>query len=195
MNHPHHHQPLLWLSWSLHAAGLGTLLLGAIVGYYVAVQPFVVQQAAMEQEVEHLTAKVQQGPEIRREHQEATLRVQQFRERMDAMRKRIPDEPCEAEFLTELAELATQQNVAIQNYQRGNVTDLKEHVRLGVELTLLASYPNLCRFLDELGRMRRISTVEKLEIRTSPTDDILPVHLSLVLYYTVASDTRKVAAR
>ena len=185
---------LRWLSLFLHATGIGLLLLGTTLGYYTAVRPMVAQQASMEQEVEQLTAMVQKAPAIRREHEEAVRRAQQFRDRMDAMRKRIPDEPADAEYLTQLAELAGHEQVAIQNYQRGEVVDLKEHARLTVQLTLLASYPRLCRFLHQVNQMGRISTVEKLEVRSSSADEVLPVQLTLVLYYTVANQSPKGAA-
>ena len=185
---------LRWLSLFLHTAGIGVFLLGAAVGYCIAVQPMVARQMAMEREVEQLSAMVQKGPAIRRDYDEAVLRAQQFRDRMDAMRKRIPDEPAEAEYLTQLTALAGHEQVAIQTYQRGEVVNLKEHARLTVQLTLLATYPCLCRFLHQVNQMGRISTVEKLEVRSSAAEEVLPVQLTLVLYYTVANQAPKGAA-
>jgi Tfp pilus assembly protein PilO len=105
------------------------------------------------------------------------------RDRTEALRQRIPDRPCETEFLEQMNQAADEEGLEIRDYRRGTVTVEDTHSFLEVRVLGAGSYPEICGFLDRLARLPRISTAEKITITSDATTEVYPVDLTLRLYF------------
>lgn len=176
---------LKMLGWLLHGAGLVTLLAAGYAVYCLAHLPLAKKSEACADRIAVVDGLLDNSEEIRAAHSRFKDSLAEIRRRADALRQRIPDRPCETEFLEQMNEAANKEGLEIRDYRRGAVTVKDTHSQLEVHVQCVGSYPKTCRFLDRLARLPRISTVEKVTINSDSSVEAYPVDLTLRLYFGV----------
>jgi Tfp pilus assembly protein PilO len=171
------------LGWCLHAAGLVVLVAAACAVYYLAYLPLVQEEQRCVARMAEIDKLLNESGKVRAAHAQFKDSVAKIRDRAEALRQRIPDRPCETEFLEQMNQAADEEGLEIRDYRRGAVTVEDAHSFLEVHVLGAGSYPQICRFLDRLAKLPRISTVEKVTITADSTAKTYPVDLTLRLYF------------
>ena len=174
---------LKMLGWLLHGAGLVPLLAAGFAVYCLVHLPLVRKEKACVARIAVVDGLLDNSEEIRAAHSRFKNSLAKIRHRADAFRQRIPDRPCETEFLEQMNEAANEEGFEIRDYRRGAVMVKDTHSQLDVHVACTGSYPKICGFLDRLARLPRISTVEKATITSDSAAEAYPVDLTLRLYF------------
>lgn len=174
---------LKMLEWILHGAGLVALLAAGFAVYCLAYLPLAEKQRACVAQIAVVNGLLENSAEIRAAHSRFKDSLAEIRQRADALRERIPDKPCETEFLEQMNEAANQEGLDIRDYRRGEVTVEDTHSHLDVYVSCAGSYRQVCGFLDRLAGLPRLSTVEKATITSDSAAKAYPVELTLRLFY------------
>ncbi len=176
---------LKMLGWLLHGAGLITLLAAGYAVFCLAHLPLAKKSKACADRISVVDGLLDNSEEIRTAHSRFKDSLAKMRRRTDTLRQRIPDRPCETEFLEQMNEAANKEGLEIRDYRRGAVTVVDTHSQLEVHVQCVGSYPETCRFLDRLAKLPRLSTVEKVTISSDSAVEAYPVDLTLRLYFGV----------
>jgi len=157
------------------------------VAYMAVVAPYAAGTDACGQRIAELRRVLDQEAQVRRDHQRLTEQLRAARQQAAALKESIPDTPREADFLGELSRAAEQTGVTIQDYRPGVTTPQGNYSTIEVQLAAAGTYGDLCRFLDQLPRLPRHSTVTELAVESRPGSDHCSLTLGLQLYFAPTS--------
>lgn len=171
------------LGWLLHAGGLAVLGAAGFAVYCLIYVPLAKEEQGCVARMSDIDELLSKSGEIRAAHASFKDSLTKTRDRAEALRQRIPDRPCETDFLEQMNQAADEEGLEIRDYRRGTVTVEDAHSFLEVRVLGAGSYPEICGFLDRLAKLPRISTVEKVTVTSGSTAEAYPVDLTLRLYF------------
>ena len=172
----------------IHAVGLATMLATAYVAWLLVLGPIEQRRMDCDNRFGELEPLLASSSEVEQHHRDLTEQRDEIEQRASAFRERIPDQPHEAEFLGQIAQLADRVGLQIRDYRPGTSSTCDSYSQMEVVLAGEGTYASICRFLDELGQLSRLTTVARLEITTQKGSDIYPVTMTLVIYFGAGRD-------
>ncbi len=176
---------LATLGWTLHAAGF-CLLLAIAGGYWTIVRrPAVVASRQIEQRIATVSRLLENRGALRREYEQLTEVLDGERQRAAAVRQQIPDDSNEAEFLRQLSNAAARGGVVIDDYTRGTVSKESEFSQLDIHVECTGTFESICRFLEGLESLPRVSEVIALNLTSKGQGDKYPLRVTIRLYFGV----------
>jgi len=104
--------------------------------------------------------------------------------RLQEESRRVPPEPRESEFLKDMLQVAKQTGLDLRDYQPATPVTMGGSRQLPIRLSGAADYRAICRFLDGVSRLPRLTTIEKLEISATPPGAPYPVAMTVAVYFT-----------
>ncbi len=170
----------------LHAAGLATVLLVAAAGYAFLLRPVSSRTDACTARSNLLEARLDSADKRRAEHQELSRRSAALAQEASALAKRVPDEPLEAEFLSQVAAVAGQLGLKILDYRPAVARAQENCSQMEIQLSCSGPYRSLCGFLDRLGAFERLSRVTQAEV-TSAGSEGCAIQMTLVVFFRLAT--------
>lgn len=182
------HPEVKLVSWGTHLAGLTVLLVAAALYHLGVARPLLRAEAKDEADIEELHKLQRSAVGTRREHKRLGQAVEELKQQAAAMRRRIPDESDEAEFLNDVARLASEVGIKVVEYRRGAVVHSDTHSQLDLEIKCLGSYAGICHFMDRLHHLPRITSVKHLAIHPDPNSSQYPLHVTLTLYFGIRAN-------
>jgi Tfp pilus assembly protein PilO len=138
--------------------------------------------------IDELKQSVQNAPVIRREHERASQYLQSVTKRLDALHQRVPADAEAGEFLRQVTQIATEQHVAISNFQPERTADKDGYAEMEVTLTGKGSFESICSFFDRLGKLPRLSKVKNLTLSAGNTPNEYPMKATLLIYFGLQDD-------
>lgn len=170
------------LGLSLHGLGGLAAVTIALLAEFLAYRPLDAQVAAHVRRTEELQVLLREEQQCRREHARLGKDLSVAGEQAEILKKRIPDEPREADFLAQVSELADESGLRIQDYRPGVVTPRHLYSTMRVDLICEGDYESICKFLDGLSALPRHSTMVRLEIDSTIDKKHYSARISLELY-------------
>lgn len=131
-----------------------------------------------------LSARAAQLRAVHAELLELNRELDGLEARVEERSFRIPAEPRESEFLQDVMRIAAEANFTIRDYQPSQPKTQAGCPHIFIELYGAGDYRSICRFLDEVTRLPRLATVEKLDITGEPADGAYPVAITIAVYFT-----------
>lgn len=175
--------PARTLDHILQVAALLSLVACGWTTYSVFDAPTVDQVRAAERPTGPGPATGKKLSRVRGALRQAEQELQKGEAHARQLRERIPRVPDEAEFLGQLSRVAELTGLQIRDFRRGPVTVKESYSELRVDLTCSAKYAELCRFLEELDKLPRILTIDKLTVNVEENEKEYPIDLSLSVYF------------
>lgn len=173
------------LIWLTHAGSAVVVIAIAAALFALVNRPPRARQLEHAHRIEQLRRLLSSAEDD--EQKLATLNTQldSLQQRAADVHQRIPETPQEAELLERVATIANEEGFQVADYRRGRVTKADSYSRFEIGLKGRGSFPSICRCVDRLHRLTRITTIERLSIQ--PTDEIrsYPVDLTIALYFGV----------
>lgn len=152
------------------------------IAYFTAFRPLGERLEAVGQEIEQLDTLAERTSEISTKHQELEKRLALCRQNTSELWQRIPSAPRESDFLAQVCQLAERTGMQVVDYHPGIVEQLENHHELEVKFRTHGEYKSLCRFLEQVDRIPRLSRMTHLEIVAQSTDT-LSVELTYRIYF------------
>ena len=171
------------LRWLTHATGTAFVALSAVAGYFTIYSPIANRKADDGRRLEQLNELLAEGPGIESKHAQLVETLHDLRSRAEEVRRRIPDKPDEAGFLTEIIGIAESNSLKILDYDRGSVKTQVTHSELEVSLKCAGSFASICGFVDQLEKLGRVSSVRRMTCGSKRDEDGYPFDLTIVIYF------------
>ncbi len=112
--------------------------------------------------------------------------LHQLRVQASSARDRIPPRPNEAELLRMISNAAKQTGIAILDYRRHKAVDQKTHSQFQVTVSVRGDYRSLCRFLNDLDSMPRLTQIASMDIAPAASEaHQLQVEIKLDVYFGI----------
>lgn len=169
--------------WGLHAVGAGGLVTAAVVAYFVVFAPKLARFTTNEAKRQQLQALMEKGPRLRQEWEEQKQALASRRSQQQSFREKLPAMPREDEFLAQVAQLARSVGLAVRDYRPGEVTSRGNYSELEIELSCEGNYESLCRFLNGLPTLPRLSSLTGIEVQSQANQPVYPIRLNLSAYF------------
>lgn len=178
------------LAYHAVGAGVTVLLIGAVYG--VVHVPSAHWQSAQARTAQACRAFLAEAPNIRAELDSLQQQHAATERQYANLRRRIPDAAYEAEFLAELATLASETGFALHHYRPGQVRTVGSHHELEIQLSLAGSHEGLCRFLLGLESLERFCRISELAISPQPETQDYACRMTVQIFFATATETQSV---
>ncbi len=178
------------LGLALHGLGLAIALAVLGLGYAAALRPMGEDIADCGLRIDALESLLRVAPKVLAEHEALRRELEVLRAKTEALEKRVPREPAEAEFLSQLSGAAAEVGLTIRDYRPGVVRTREDHSCLEIQLACTGSFRSLCGFLDRMASMPRLSRVTQIEVTSAAEPDAYPMTMSLAVFFDL-NDRRR----
>jgi Tfp pilus assembly protein PilO len=182
-------QRLRLTGWLAHAAGLAVVLALVAIGYALLIKPQNRQWRAIRSERSQLEALVRRAPAIKREFALLHRQREEVNQRIRSASARIPAGPHEVDFLARIKAIAGQTAATLDDYRPGVVVADTPVSRMEIGISVSGPYTNVCRFLEQVGRLERLNRVVGFEVMGGSESGDCQVRLTLWIYFDPAAPT------
>ncbi len=167
----------------LHYAGVLATVVCAAAGYSFLHGPSTQSIASTSERIDELAMFVRNVPVMREQHQKATEKLNEVTTRIAEVRARVPREADAGEFLKQLTQVATSEQLEIKDFTPGKPEEKDGYAEMQVTLRGVGSYASICRFVDKLSKMKRLSKVKDLTLSAEGNASEYPMTATLVIYF------------
>ncbi len=167
----------------LHYAGLLATVVCATGGYSLVHAPTVHAISGMSARIEELRLSVENAPVAREQHQKLSEKLREVTTRIADVRRRVPHEANAGEFLNEITQLANAEQLAIKDFQPAKSENKHGYAEMQVTLKGAGSYASICKFIDRLSKLTRLSKVKNLTLSAGDGANEYPMTATLVIFF------------
>lgn len=166
------------------ALGAGALWAAMLLGFLALVQkPLYQRQAWQRQRIEELETSLQDLAHVYTAHEQLTQTMEQLQSQIATIRRRVPADALEATFLSVATAIAEEEQLDIDNFRRIAITNFDEYSEAKVEISGAGHYAGICRFLDRVNSLERLSTVRQMSVETSRDNRAYPFDVVFALQF------------
>lgn len=195
MSSPDTEKQLRRMRFASHGVAATALVVAMFLGWNVLIRPVEQRQYLALQRVGQLETTLEASDSINTEHTSLSERLAAAREQESLLQSRIPDDPSEEAFLALASELATQTGLTIKDYRLGTSTETASCSAMDVELIGEGTYASICRFLDGVSKLPRLSSIRGLHVDATKSGTGYVVEISILLYYGAVAKPEKSSRR
>ena len=174
---------------SLHAVGLGVMVLLAVVPYVAAGGGRHSGTTSAGRRIEKSTRLLELEPNVRVRNEQLNRELAVHEQRRREVLERIPEAADEGLFLAQLSELAAKSDLKLQNYRPGPPEKKSTYSQVDIALDADGTYEQLCQFLAGLESLPRYCRLAGLTVsRPEGEASTLKVSLTLRIFFGSTPD-------
>jgi Tfp pilus assembly protein PilO len=158
------------------------------VFFLIVFRPLVAADSQNREDALHLESLLAASGEVYVNHQRLKGELASLHARIDSTAARVPDTAEESRFLNQITQLAAETGVELNDYQQLGSVTLVTHSTTTIGIKCQSEYATLCKFLDGVAKLPRMTMVSKLRIDVATPGAPLQVELHYVLYYGIAAN-------
>ena len=172
----------------VHCAG-GVLVLSSIVAVYAFLYaPTMTATERAHQEITEIQAALRKAPGVHREHADLSEQLREVDQRLGEIRRRVPRQAAESEFISELTALADEVGLVISNLTPSSPKSLGGYSQMEISITGSAGYESVCRFVHGVRQFTRLAKIVGLDVRTGAGGNRgYSVTITVAIYYDLAT--------
>jgi Tfp pilus assembly protein PilO len=167
----------------LHYAGVLATVVCAAAGYSLVHAPSIDAVADTSARIQELTLLIENAPIMREQHQKVSKTLNEVTTTIAEIQRRVPRDADAGEFLKELTQLASAEGLAIKDFTPDKPVSRSGYAEMQVTLKGSGSYASICRFVDRLSRLKRLSKVKDLTVSAVGNADEYPMTATLVIFF------------
>jgi Tfp pilus assembly protein PilO len=167
----------------LHYAGVLATVVCATVGYSFLHAPALREIAETSARIDDLLASVRNGPITRQHHKIAVDKLHEVTTRITDLQRRVPRDAEVGAFLKEVNRLADEGQLAIKKFHPEKPETKAGYAEMQVTLTGQGSFGSICKFVDQLTKLTRLSKVKDLTLSVADNATEYPMTATLVIYF------------
>jgi len=180
------------IGWALHAAGAATVALVIGIYYCFVVQSLAIRQESDTRRTDQLTLLLSESAAVQHENHNLQQELDALEASVAAIRERLPHELRQEEFAADLSRVAESVGLHLEELRWGAPEVTPSYTQAEIQVDCTGSYASICRFLDEVGRLTRITDIAQLRMEADSESPSHTFQVSFVLYYGVdARDSDK----
>jgi Tfp pilus assembly protein PilO len=169
----------------LHYGGLLVTVVFATTAYSLLHAPTVHAITETATRIEEIKLSAQNAPIIRDHHQRVANKLAEVERRIAAVQGRVPKEHNADEFLKDVSRIAAEEQLAITDFQPQKPTSKSGYAEMEIMLKGQGSFASICRFLDQLARLSRLSKVKALTMSAADDANQYPMTATLIIYFGI----------
>ena len=174
-------QSLLRIATGLAGGVLWGLL---ILGYYGFIhRPIEHRSHDQQSEISQFKIQLKSYTNIYATNHQLKESLQHLRDQIATVHRRLPNAPREANFLSNTTRIAEDEQLNIIDFQRGEITEYDDYSEVKVVIRGQGSYPSVCRFLDRVNKLERLSTVSQMTIDSTSNSEGYPFEVHYALQF------------
>ncbi len=170
------------LGWCLHGAGLAAVLATAGISHALVLRPLERRTGTWLDHAARLEERLAGSDVLCSEQARLAQSATRLERQVASLARRVPNEPLEGEFLSQVAAIAGQVGLKIGNYRPGVIRIREGHSHMEIQLSCVGPYRSLCRFLDRIAALERLSRVVQMEV-SAGTAEGCPATITLVVFF------------
>jgi Tfp pilus assembly protein PilO len=167
----------------LHYTGLLITVLCATAAYTLLHAPTTRAISDTSLGIEELLLSVQNAPIIREQHRKVSDTLRGVTTRIEEVQRRVPREADAGEFLKEITQIASAEQLAIKDFQPEKPSSRNGYAEMHVTLAGQGSFASICTFVDRLSKLTRLSKVKDLKLTGGDGQADYPMTATLVIYF------------
>ncbi len=185
MKRSHLNNDLKEFDWMLHIGGAVVTVAVAALIYFAAYAPLDRRLDAVLLRTASLDELLDRENQIRAEHAKVSESLAEITDRTKLLHRRVPREPREVEFITQVTEVANDEGLNIREYLFGAITNKQGYSQMELTLNGDGTYHSICGFLDRVHRLPRLSSVAEMDVNVDSPTESYPINLTLVIYFNL----------
>jgi Tfp pilus assembly protein PilO len=171
------------LGWMLHGLGVAMLAVGVLAYVWFVAMPLHERHELSESRMTQLQLMLSKSNQIHHEHEELHGELASLKKSVEETQKRLPRELGEGEFLEQVRQVAVRTGIELGEYQLGTTEQLESYSKAELTFHCHGNYASICRFLDEIDHLARLTEVSNLQIESADNFNRYPFQVSFVLYF------------
>jgi Tfp pilus assembly protein PilO len=175
------------VSWALHAAGVATVAVVITAYYFFVYQQLETRKQSDLLRIDQLRTLLSQSAIVQMQNFDQQQKLQSLENSISAIRERLPHELRQTQFSDELNRVAKEAGVQVYQLNWGDPEVTPSYTQALVQLECNGSYDSICRFLDQVSQLSRITDISQLQLDSDPVSRNRPLQVTFVLYYGVDS--------
>jgi Tfp pilus assembly protein PilO len=175
------------VGWALHAAGVATVVVVITAYYFFVYQQLETRKQSDLLRIEQLRTLLSHSATVQRQNLDQQQKLQSLEDSISAIRERLPHELRQTQFSDELNRVAEEAGVEVLQLNWGAPEVTPSYTQAVVQLECDGSYDSICRFLDKVSQLTRITDISQLQLESDPESQNRPLQVTFVLYYGVDS--------
>ena len=175
------------VGWALHAVGVTTLVLMVAAYHFLVYQRLEIRRQSDSHRIEQLTTLLSDSAPVQRENRDLQQELNALEASIATIRERLPHELRREEFTGELNRVAQEVGLHVLELRWGATEVTPSYTQAEVQLECDGSYASVCRFLEEVSRLTRITDIAQLQLEADTESRNRPFQVTFVLYYGLDS--------
>jgi Tfp pilus assembly protein PilO len=171
----------------LHYGGVLAAVVCATAVYSLLHAPTVRDIFDTSTRIEEVMLSVENAPLIRTQHEKISKTLAEVERRIENVQARVPNEADAGEFLKQVTRIANEEQLSIRNFQPEKPADKSGYAEMEVTLKGEGTYASICRFLDRLNKLTRLSKVKALTVSANDATSKYPMTATLIIYFGIKS--------
>lgn len=173
----------------VHCLGAVLTLGTAVAVFAIACAPAMEANERTWARILELKQSLLEAPAVAQQHAELSRRLQQMEQQLADIRRRVPQEAQEAEFLADLTSLAEDVGLVVTNLSPGAPQRKAGYSQMDISVSGIARYEGLCRFVDGIRKFPRLVQVVGLDVRHDPSGQgSYPVTVTTAIFFDLGLD-------
>ena len=171
------------LGIAVHGIGLAGVITIPALCYTFFLAENAQQVAACSSTIAADSAIILNRAELTEQRENTECELYALKQRLEELKAQIPNAPEESRFLAQLSKLAEESQLGIRHFRPGPPEDSNDVRRIRVQLSGVGSYECLCRFLNGLNSLPRLTKVSMLKVEPPNSERQYPVNLELSIFF------------
>jgi Tfp pilus assembly protein PilO len=167
----------------LHYAGVLAAVVCATAAYSLLYAPNVQAVADRSARIQELTLSLRNAPIAREKHRKVSEKLREVTTRIAEVQRRVPREANAGEFLKEVTQLASSEQLGIKDFSPEKPQTRSGYAEMEVTLKGAGSFASICSFVDRLSKLQRLSKVKNLTLSTGDGTNEYPMTATLIIYF------------
>jgi len=179
------------IGWALHAGGIAVVVVAIAVFYKFVYCQLHERSVADYERAEQLQLLLASSSQVQRVQRPLREELSKLELEVAAIRGRLPDTFDKTAFVREVCEAADATALQVLDYRLSAPQLGPSFSSTEVSLVCTGSFASICRFLQEIDQLARVTEISKLDLASEINSDEYPFQVTFVLYYGAKSHDRK----
>jgi len=176
------------VNWALHATGLLAVAIILATFYQLGYARLTDQSNAYAGRVEQLNKLLATEDTVRQKHQSLRQKLDNLEHEAATMRRRLPHEIKKDQFENSIRQAAAKVGFDLEIATWNSPTPTPSHSLAEVTVHGVGSFASICRLLDEINQLARITKISRLQLESDSESELYPCQITFVLVYGIQSN-------
>jgi len=176
---------------ALHAAGFLAVALVLTTFYQLGYARLVDQGEDYVNRAKQLDQLLATSETAKQRHQSLRQELDDLEQQAATMRQRLPHDLQKEQFESSVRKAASQAGLQFEQATWNTPNSISSHSLAEVSISGTGSFAGICRFLDEINQLTRITKISRLQLASDSESQHYPFQVTFVLVYGIQSNDTK----